>query len=272
MLVPLMKATFMPRLTPSAPVDSTRKVAAASPRRLLLLLPLLICACATPGPLHVYTIPPRAPVETIYDRGDATTAEVPSFLGSDDVLLGFAYDPFTDHFFLRLAPGNKIRVVDRPARAIKREFDIDGLPAGGDLAIRPRDGHIFLLEDKSPRIIETSRLGKPLRTFTLDRVNAPAGLAYDAAQNQLLVLHEDGQRVSRHDVDGKLLATLTLEHRVGPALAFDSERQHLYAPLATSGREPPVVVFDLQGKLLRTVDRTSALFLDLGPRSFVRVF
>jgi len=268
MLVPLMKATFMRRLTPATPLETTRKHLGP-----LLAAPLVLLAgCATPGPLHIYTIPPRAPVEAIYDRGTTTAAEVPSFLKADDTLLGFAYDPFTDHFFLRLAPGNKIRVVDRPARAVKREFEVPGLPAGGDLAIRPRDGHVFFLEEKSARITETSRLGKPVRTFALERLSAPAAIAYDTAQDQLLILHPDHRTVSRYDTNGKHLATLTLEATVGASLAFDSERQEIYAPHATSGVPPPVMRFDARGKLLQGGVAPDALFLDVGPRSFVRVF
>lgn len=268
MLVPLMKATFMPRLTPATPVDTTRKHIGL----LLAATLVLLAGCATSGPLHIYTIPPRSPVETIYDRGQTTTTEVPTFLESDDTLLGFAYDPFTDHFFLRLAPGNKIRVVDRPARAIKREFVIPGLPAGGDLAIRPRDGHVFFLEENSLRVTETTRLGKPIRTFTLEGTAAPAALAYDAAQNHLLILQADRRTVSRHALDGKILATLTLETTVGGSLAFDSDRQEIYAPHATSGVPPPVMRFDARGKLLQGGVAPDALHLDVGHRSFVRVF
>src|SRR5471032_2047214 len=139
---------------------TTRKLAAR------LLLAAALCAlalggggCATPGPLHVYSLAsPTAP--DIADRGPEPALDVPSFLAAGETVTGFAYDPFTDHFFLRLAPGNRIRVVDRPARAVKREFVVSGLPAtgGGDLAVRPRDGHIFLVHPTEPMVIELTRL------------------------------------------------------------------------------------------------------------------
>src|SRR5436190_17530024 len=152
MLVPLMNATFIPRWTRRNARMTTRK-AERPPRGgfesglkpALLCVALALGGCATPGPMHVYFTGSGAP-EVIGDAGGDRQVDVPSFLEPEDALTGLAYDPFTDHLFLRLAPGNQIRVVDRPARAIKREFTIDGLSAagGGDLAVRPRDGHIFL--------------------------------------------------------------------------------------------------------------------------------
>src|SRR5476649_2756664 len=79
--------------------------------------------CATPGALHVYSLASAAH-ETVHDTGPEGATDVPSFIAPDEILTGLAYDPFTDHFFLRLAPGNHFRVVDRPARTIKREFKV----------------------------------------------------------------------------------------------------------------------------------------------------
>jgi hypothetical protein len=126
---------------------------------------LTLGGCATPGPLHVYSLSPAPPSAAIRDTAaDAPEAEIPSFLAADDELVGFAYDPFTDHFFLRLAPGNVIRVVDRPARAVKRTYTVGSLPntGGGDLAVRPHDGRIFFTDPAGPALILTDRFGNPL--------------------------------------------------------------------------------------------------------------
>jgi hypothetical protein len=238
------------------------------------LLGLLIAGCATPGPLHVYTLAADGSA-AIRDTGDAgAEVELRSFIEPGERLTGFAYDPFTDHFFLRLAPGNRIRVVDRPARAIKRELALDAAPAdgGGDLAVKPRSGHLFLLCALKPEVIEFSRLGGFVRTFALADLSAPPiGIAYDAAQDRLLVAsHDPAGRVeiSRYDFTGRRLGHFTLERDIGPSLAFDAEKRELYAPLA---QEPAIGVFDETGKLVRTVP-TPARFIDVGPRSFIRVF
>jgi hypothetical protein len=228
--------------------------------------------CATPGELHLYSLP--AASTNIHDRGGERPAEVPSFLEAGDQLTGFAYDPFTDHFFLRLAPGNTIRVVDRPARAIKREFAIEGIPAegpGGDLAVRPRDGHLFLLHPRESTVFETTRLGKLLRSIPLrDTTGLPTGIAYDAGENRLLVLAPDRHRVTAHAIDdGRKVRELALDRAVGGSLAFDAEKREFHAPLADSPGN--VGVFDLDGKFLRQI-AAPGNFLDVGPRSFVRVF
>jgi hypothetical protein len=233
---------------------------------------LALGGCATPGPLHVYLSEAPNPA-VVVDLGGAQPVDVPSYLEPEDKLTGMAYDPFTDHLFLRLAPGNKIRVVDRPARAVKREFTIEGLATadggGGDLAVRPRDGHIFLLEPGAT-VAETTRLGKLVRIFSLVEAKGPlGGIAVDAAANRLAVLHADGRKITFHGLDGQRMGELTLERRVGPSLAIDGEHHELYAPLREGKRG--VAVFDFNGKLVRTLP-TAGAFVDVGPRSLVRVF
>jgi len=228
---------------------------------------ILLTGCATPGPMHVYSVAEPA-ASVVRDSSDGPAAEVPSFLERDDILTGFAYDPFTDHFFLRLKPGNKIRVVDRPARDIKREFTIDDLRTGGDLAIRPRDGHVFFLETTPLRIVETTRLGKKVHEFELESVVAAKGIALDPAANKLAILHADGRRISFHTVEGKQLNAITLAREVAGSLALDAERSELHAPAASDGR---LLVFDLKGQLLRESSQHGQ-FVDVGARSFVRVF
>ena len=92
---------------------------------------LLLAGCATPGPLHRYSTSADSPAE-IHDAGsDGTTASVPSFLAVGEHLVGFAYDPFTDHFFLRLAPGDLIYTgTPEGVAAVQRGDLLEGTVAG----------------------------------------------------------------------------------------------------------------------------------------------
>ena len=228
--------------------------------------------CATPGPLHVYSLATTGEERPVRDTGDGRTTDVPSFLEPDEVVSGFAYDPFTDHFFLRLDPGNRIRVVDRPAREIKREFDLEGKPeiGGGDLAVRPRDGHLFLLKAMPAEVLETSRLGKTIRSFALAGLSGrPLALALDPVRDRLLILDAGGRRITIHDLQGARTAELTLAEPVGASLAFDPDKRELYAP--RRDRPGQVGVFDEAGKLLRS-EASAGPLVDVGVRSFVRVF
>lgn len=266
MLVPLMNATFMRRLTPRPRAETTRKTAATA----LVILALVFAGCATPGPVHTYTLPAAGAERTIRDEGPERRTDVPSFLGADDRVLGFAYDPFTDHFFLLLAPGDRVRVVDRPARAIKREFELPGDPRpDGDLALRPRDGHLFFLAGGA--VVETTRLGKRLRTFALEGYGtaAPAGLAFDATQDRLHALGADGRTLTLHDTAGRTLGTVTLAEPVAGSLAYDGEKREWLAPLRA--RPDELGIFDAAGRLVRTAPAAGP-FVDTGMRSLVRVF
>ncbi len=235
-------------------------------------LALALGGCATRGPLHVYTLAAGGE-RPVLDLGASANAEVPSFLEGDDRVNGFAYDPYTDHFFLRLSPGNRIRVVDRPARAIKRDLEIKGAPEGaGDLAIRPRDGYIYLLGPTPGRLLYCTRLGNYLGELTLeDPASGATGLAFDMVKDVLLVLGDEGRRVTAHNLTGRKVAEVTLERRAGPALAFDSDQREYHAPLPE--RPGEIAVFDEHGRFLRSTPvPAGSPLVDVGPRSFIRVF
>lgn len=275
MLVPLMNATFMTRLTPK-PLRKTNRKPSAGTALLAVLLGL--AGCMTPGPNHVYLAPASGESATILDLAEGQPeVEVPAWLAPADRVLGVAYDPFTDHLFLRLAPGNQVRVVDRPARSIKREFEVAGLPAtgGGDLAIRSRDRHLFFGHPTEPVIVESTLYGEFVRRIPLEGMSAPpAGLAYDQRSNQLLTLAGgDLTTVSVYDLDGHRLRGIGLSRNVRlGALAYDSVAAELYVLMADTSA---IGVFDLQGELRRQIPVPSAPhrpFLDVGPRSFLRVF
>lgn len=241
---------------------------------LLAVASLLLAACSTPGPAHLYSVADRA--TTIHDVAltPDRSADTPSCLAAGDELLGFAYDPFTDHLFLRLAPGNHIRVVDRPARKIKLEFDLEGvdLRGGGDLAVCPRTGHIYFIDRSAATLVETTRFGKFVGRVTLAGRSQPAAaIAFDMRQEQLLVLDGDGRAVSRFTRGGDLVGTLTLEDPVGRSLGYDADRRELYGIARDHPNE--VSVFDEQGRRVRTIPIAAGdTFLDVGPHSFFRMF
>jgi hypothetical protein len=231
-----------------------------------------LAGCATPGPLHVYSVAAPQAAE-ISDLGDRGKNSVPSFLEGEDVATGMAYDPFTDHFFVRLEPGNRILVVDRPARAVKRRFTVAEMPVngGGDLAIRPATGHVFLLRPGRAELDEINRYGEWIRVVKLD--TAPAqlatGIAYDMVRDRLLVLFGENEIVGYSREGGNLGKVCQLDRAVGASLGYDAEQREFYAPLAAPERR--IGVFNEQGKLQRTLE-SAAFGVDVGPRSFLRMF
>lgn len=234
-----------------------------------------LSGCSTPGPTHAYLANRiQDPIVDIIDG--RPEAKVPSYLGSVNELYGLAYDPFTDHLFLRVFPGDFIRVIDRPARKIKRSFFVESLPPGrGDLAIRSVDRHLFFAHPEKPEIVETNLHGKLVRTIVLAGFQgAPAGVAYDQKNDRLLILAGgDLDRVDTYDLQGRRLSGVALDRKVSLAsLAYDSAAGLYYAPLADTRI---IGVFDLEGRLVRSIstqDDAPHGFVDVGQRSLIRMF
>lgn len=238
----------------------------------------MFSACSTPGPAHGYLYSPTLgnTVRDIDPRSGKELAITPAFVESGERVVALAYDPFTDHLFLRIFPGNFVRVVDRPANAIKRTFRAPSLPLGGhDFAIRSRDRHFFFSSGLEAALIETNINGELRAHIPLVGLAAPVwGVAHDAERDELLVLaHEISDRVHRFRTDGTLVAELPLETAVsGVSLAYDAVTRTYFASLADGSA---IGVFDAKGRLLRLLPRPSAereMFIDIGARSLVRMF
>ena len=235
-----------------------------------------LSSCATRGPLHIYSAT-KSSLGNLTDTGPDGEARGPSFLAAGETLTGLAYDPFTDHLFLRLAPGNLIRVIDRPAGKLKREFIIAEASAmgGGDLAVRPRDGHLFLLDPDGAEIIETSRHGKFIRRWALAAGSGrAAGLAYDVRRDQLLVLSTgESATVTAYDRAGGTAGQASLGSGGNfSSLAYDSATEEFYAANFTTGS---IDVFGRDGVFRRKIlppGNEIVPFVDVGERSFLRIF
>ena len=262
----------MLRLTTAVTRETTRNHLGALAFSLTLLA---LAGCATPGPNHTY-VAATGPAPILDLTAGAALVEVPSHLRADDDIYGIAYDPFTDHLFLRIAPGNFIRVIDRPARAIKRNFKVEDLPEGpGDLAIRSSDRHLFFVHPTDPVLVESTLFGKHVRDVPLEMLQGPpAGVAYDQKLDQFLILRSgDLASVTTYALDGKRLGAVGLDRNVLlTALAFDSVAREIYVPLQD---ESAIGVFDLKGHLLHALPvpaTQSRDHVDVGPRSLIRLF
>ncbi len=249
-----------------------------------LFLPVLLwlSGCATPGPTRGYYLSSSSN-DSIVQFNPVDPAAPPqsqdSYLGVLDIPIALAYDPYTDHFFIRLNPGDRFLVVDRPAQKIKRGFSLSTitLPAGaGDIAIRSSDRHLFIAHPSEPAVIETNLNGHFVRTIQLAGMTTnAAGLAYDQATNQLLTLDRDSpDKISIRTLDGQIESAVQLDHPTsGRGLAFDSAAREFFAPLP--GPAGGLGVFSYTGSLKRTLPLPAdpgLLGFDVGPHSFLRLF
>jgi uncharacterized protein YjiK len=234
-----------------------------------------LSGCSTPGPTHAY-LASRAEDPVLDLLPGSPVAEIPIYLSWSKEISGIAYDPFTDHLFIRVFPGNYIRVIDRPAGKIKRNFSVPDLPEGrGDLAIRSSDRHLFFAHPTLPALLETTLYGATVRSITLTGMQTPpAGVAYDQKHDRLLILQNGAPaRVDTYALSGQRVGGVALDHPVRPgSLAYDSETAELYVPLPD---QAAVGIFSAEGKLLRTLANPGANvvdYIDVGQRSLLRLF
>ena len=258
----------MPPLTRRARRETTRKLAGA------LAALVMLAGCATSGPNHVYVATAGQP--DIADLGP-NPKQLSAVLAPGESAVGLAYDFNTDHLFVRVAPAQVIRVIERPSGKILREMPLPAdlhTAAPADLAIRSSDRHLFALHPGGRAVVELSLFGEFIQEIALTGTDARStGLAYDQKNQQLLVLtSENSPRIGTVGSNGHVTYNVTLPGGVSAvSLGYDSEARHFLVPLA-DGRG--VGEFDATGKLGAThpVDGQPVTAIDAGPRSFVRVF
>ncbi len=226
--------------------------------------------CATGGANHVYLTTSDSPA--VHDLGPGP-ARVEHAFAPGERVLGLAYDFNTDHLFLRVAPAQVIRVIERPSGKILREMP---LPAdlrtahSADLAIRSRDRHLFAVHPDGISVVELTLQGGFVRRLAFAGLVAPVnGLAYDQREARLLVL--TGGTVRFFSLEGRELDSVTLHESVAPvSLGYDSAARHFFVPLAD---ERVLGEFDAGGALVATRPAGGPITaIDAGPRAFVRVF
>jgi len=269
--------------------------AARLPALLAAMTALGLAGCATGGPNHVYvTTEGNA---AIRDLGPAGT-DLARVVAPGERVLGLAYDFNTDHLFLRIAPAQVIRVIERPSGKVLREMPLSldnsptdevvgtntglaaasngaGSPHSADLAIRSRDRHLFAVHPDGRSIVELTLFGQFVRRLELIGLDGRiGGLAFDQRNDGLLVLTA-GQpaRIGAVGGEGQVTPFATLSAPVSPvSLGYDSDAGHCFVPLA-GGTE--LGEFDASGALVNKIplgSGTPITAIDAGPRSFVRVF
>lgn len=232
--------------------------------------------CATSGPNHVYLT--AAASAMVHDLGPAAKG-IPGVIAPGEEVLGLAYDFNTDHLFIRVAPTQVIRVIERPSGKTLREMPLPAelrTSASADLAIRSRDRHLLAVHPDGRSVVELSLFGETIRRTALSGLAGPIrGLAYDQRGDRLLILGAAGDRaqIGAASPGGDVTYYVTLAAAVSPvSLAYDSDARHYFVPLADG---VSLGEFDAGGNLVATHPAAgpgAITAIDAGPRSLVRVF
>lgn len=253
--------------------ETTRKLGRGWLAILLCAAVGVVSGCATSGPNHVYVVTASSPA--VQDLGPAG-APLPGILQPGEQAVGLAYDFNTDHLFVRVAPAQVIRVIERPSGKTLREMPLPpdlrtDRPA--DLATRSKDRHLFVLHPDGNAVVELSLFGEFIRRIGLSGVASPAGgLAYDQKNDRLLVLSADrSARIGAVEPNGHVTYYVTLAAAVDPvSLGYDSDAGHFFVPLNGAS---VLGEFDAAGNLVGTHTLDGKVTaVDAGPRAFVRVF
>jgi len=204
--------------------------------------------------------------------------ELGGFLEPEDRVIGLGYEFNTDYIWLRLAPGNRLITIKRGVRELWYDYDLPDrflMPNGrtGDLAVRSFNRMVYVAMAEAGLVGKVERYGKVGEVIRPGGTDRPiGGLAWDQVNDHLLVLYTDGvPGVVIYDNDVEEVGRVTFDVATQPTtLAFDSNRQRYFVPLAETGW---LGEFDAQGSLIERhpfPDPTASI--DAGQRSVVRMF
>lgn len=233
----------------------------------------LLAGCATPGPNHIYV---ATEAHAGIDDLGANPARLNGILAPGERALGLAYDFNTDHLFLRVAPAQVIRVIERPSGKTLRNMPLapelhTDQPA--DLTIRSSDRHLFAAHPDGKSVVELTLYGEFVRRIEPTGLRGKiTGLAYDQVNQRLLVLSVDSAaQVGAVGPDGNVTYYVTFPPTVNPiSLAYDSAARHYFLPLRQAQE---LGEFDAAGRQIATYPLDGPVTaVGAGPRSFVRVF
>ncbi|MCF3649684.1 hypothetical protein [Synoicihabitans lomoniglobus] len=240
-------------------------------------LSIALAGCATRGPTHLYL----AGIGTapVMDRGleDGLHDELEGFLAPTDVVVGLGYEFNTDYIWLRLAPGNELVTIKRSERKEWYRYQLPAAfaqsgQASLDLAVRAFNRMVYAAMPEPGAVGKVTRYGEvrdSVRPGNTTRVIG--GLAWDQVRDRLLVLYADDGSLVAYANEVEPVETIRFTEPVSPTtLAFDSNRQRFYVPLA-GGVE--LGEFDAAGQLLARLPWPTELrAIDAGQRSNVRIF
>ncbi len=249
-----------------------------------ILTIVAVAACSTRGPSHVYWAESSGAAlhDLAVDSGERRTLD--AHVDKDETVVGLAYDRFTDYLFLRLAPGDVIRIVNRPANSRVRDLKLTPevalspgeTPANSlDITVRSRNRHIFAIDPRATGFVEFTLEGKMVRKI---RMAAPppgpvGGLGFDQRRDRLVVLFAGSPAVlAEVTLDGVIAHQTNLAAAVHPiSLGCDSDTGEYFVPLADGA----IGAFDRDGHLLHRhpvpAGATPAA-IGAGPRAFLRLF
>lgn len=243
----------------------------------VFLTALLMGGCATRGPMHLYSAHAGShPVED-HALESGPDDQLVGLLEPDAVVVGLGYEFNTDYIWLRLAPGDRLIAIKRGVR--ERWYDYTLPPefrlptdVSGDLAVRAFNRMVYVAMAEPGAVSRVSRYGDVREIIRPgDTGRRIGGLAWDQVNDRLLVLYADRAEVVAYTTEMEPIEAVRFEVEVrATTLAYDSNRQRYYVPLAAEGW---LGEFDATGRLLNRLPFPRAgASIDAGQRSVVRMF
>lgn len=116
---------------------------------------------APPDSTHLH--PAGGAGEPLRDYNVATEAtelagELADVVDVGEWVVGLAYESNTDYVWLRVAPANRLRVINRPARCVEAAYPFgEGLKPtvrSRDVATRAVNLRVFTVSDAGDRVVE----------------------------------------------------------------------------------------------------------------------
>ena len=169
-------------------------------------------------------------------------------------IVGLAYEPKKDTYFLRIAPGAKVAVVKRLSGAVVKTFALQKMPGKCGkgrkihcgLTLRHRDGHLFADHPNGRYIMVYDQNGNLLDIIKLHKPKGPINaVAYHQKKDLLFLLNKNINRVTIVNLFGHDLHSFNVPAALqNQAMALDSSKSFVFIPAIPSNT---FHVFDTNG-------------------------
>ena len=230
------------------PVCVARGADAVTPSpgpRLVLVrsIPLSVPApsdlCLDRDGVHAWTVSDQTGFVYRLRLADGAVTATLRYRGEDPE--GIWQDPRNGSLYVTEERTRQVVHMDSTGRVIGR-VTIAGLGGKANsglegITFSPVTGRFYVVQEKRPaRLVEADSTGHVVALHPVDYLLDLSGLTYDSEANELLIISDQSERISRVGMDGVLVSSWDTGVKNGEGIALDRSRGRIYVVSDSEGK------------------------------------